>query len=153
MAELGKAEVKASDAAKHLTLKVVVTGQQLFRFRCWLGVLVLKLAARIIGCQVDVSLLGGHRDPAPSPSLAIPPIHLSVDELAKGIAGITWEEARRIRVWLDGMEVKQVMAYDCEAGWVERLELDCCGRMIVRDDRVAIERVRGTVAAEYREAA
>lgn len=47
MAELGK--LRASDLLKSVTLTVKITGLRSFRVRVWLGVQLLKLAARIIG--------------------------------------------------------------------------------------------------------
>lgn len=39
-----------------LTLKVEISSAsvRLFKFRLWLGALVLKLAARIIGCGIEI---------------------------------------------------------------------------------------------------
>lgn len=59
MAELGTIRMPMSSAAKRVTLSVKLTGRTRFAIRLWCGVHLIKLAARIIGCGVEISLPTG----------------------------------------------------------------------------------------------
>lgn len=147
--------VRVGRVVKEMRLEVQVTGMGVAKVRMSLGVLFLSLAARIIGCQLEVSLQARDLGPASSPSLAIPPVRLSVADLGRADAPIGWADATRIRVCLDGVEQREVVAYDCEAGTVERLMRDKLGEHMLTPDRqrIAVEIVKGTVTAEFREPA
>jgi len=143
------AELRVPVSAAGLKLRVKVNLSRTFRVRAWLGVLLLKLAGWVIGLDMELEL-NGPRDPAPAPSLAIPPVRQSVHALDRADAPVTYEDARRIKVTLDGMVVKNVVAYDCEEGWLERHLRNRAGEHVIRNDHLVLERVRGTVTAEYR---
>jgi hypothetical protein len=123
------------------------------KFRTTLGIHLLNLAARVIGCQLEVTLAGGARDPAPRPSLAAPPVRLSVEDFERGVAPVDWSDANRIRIMLDGVEMRDVTAYDCEAGWIERLRRDRQRELVIKDEKLERERVQGAVTVEYRKVA
>lgn len=42
----------AGHAMRHVTIRVDVTGVRTWRVRLWLGGLVLRLAARVMGCGI-----------------------------------------------------------------------------------------------------
>jgi len=50
-----KAEVSLPDAMKGIRLDVVLTGQRETSVRLRMGAWLIKLAARVIGCDVDVA--------------------------------------------------------------------------------------------------
>lgn len=56
----------------------------------------------------------------------------------------------RLIIRVNGTELKDVSAYDAEAGWVERLERDIEGKPVLLKARgeFAIERVKGAVAVD-----
>lgn len=65
--------------------------------------------------------------------------HILINDLGR--------QGKRLSVLLDGEEVQHVVAYDCEAGWVERHKLNSAGERFVVNNRIASERVTGTVHA------
>lgn len=60
---------------------------------------------------------------------------------------------RAVEVWLDGYEQHKVLAYDCEAGTVERFKVHNFGDIIVHDDEPVTEVVSGHVAVRWRKRA
>lgn len=64
------------------------------------------------------------------------------------------EIGRRLRVFVDGVEQKQVIKYDCEAGTVLRNKLDENGQAQidpVKRDEVWTEALTGQVTVEWSE--
>lgn len=53
---MATAEVNMGEAIGGLTLECVITGAKRARLRLRIGTLVMMLAARIIGCRVEVSM-------------------------------------------------------------------------------------------------
>lgn len=149
---MATSSLKVPLTTQGITLQVRVTGVTSFRVRTWLGSQLLKLAAWVIGLTLELSI-GGPPGPAPRPSLAVPPIRLSVADLGKPDRPVTWEEAARIQVMLDGVEVRDVLAYDCEAGTVERQKRDRAGELVVQDGNLVTEVVSGEVIAQIRQLA
>lgn len=147
MAEVGTIEIPASAAVGKLTLGVKVTGLSRQRLRSWFGVRLMKLAAWVIGCQCEISFDGCEAG-AFKPSLALPPLRLSVNDVTRGV--VDWAEATRIKVMLDGVEVRDVLAYDGAAGWVERNTRDDRGDLVIDGADLVTERVHGTVTVEWR---
>ncbi len=49
-----------STVASHITLNVRVTGERLFFARFWMAVQIMKLAALVAGCGINVEL--NHKD-------------------------------------------------------------------------------------------
>ena len=49
------AKVHLPDAMRGMTLDIVVTGARQAAFRTWIGCHLLKLGARVMGCDVNVS--------------------------------------------------------------------------------------------------
>lgn len=45
-----------SELAREMTMEVeiYVTGVRWFKFKCWLGAKIMRLAARIIGCGIEI---------------------------------------------------------------------------------------------------
>lgn len=56
MATIGTLPLKISELAKEaaLNVEIKVTGLRWFRFRLWCGRQLLKLAARVIGCNIVI---------------------------------------------------------------------------------------------------
>lgn len=76
-----------------------------------------------------------------------PPRRYSVDD-AK--SALEWQ-GPHLRVRLDGREVSHVCAYDCAAGWIDRLVTDEQGQFKVDAEGRAVEceTLRGNVAVEW----
>ncbi|PHP20319.1 hypothetical protein CG471_07920 [Sphingobium sp. IP1] len=74
------------------------------------------------------------------------PSRLSIDD-----ADIDWDIAARLRIELNGTEQHRVVAYDAEAGWVDRHEVDVAGDVVIDRVRgqVSIERVTGLVVVSF----
>ncbi|MCW2395878.1 MULTISPECIES: hypothetical protein [unclassified Sphingobium] len=68
------------------------------------------------------------------------PVRLSVDD-----EGYDHTIGQRCRVYLDGVEIVQVVAYDTEAGTVTRCQRGPDGVLIIRDDEFAMETLTGKV--------
>jgi hypothetical protein len=51
-----KAEVSMADAMNSLTLKVKVTRKREWASRIWCGMVLLKLAAFVMGCGISVDV-------------------------------------------------------------------------------------------------
>lgn len=49
-----KGAISMQEAVRAMTLTVEVTGVRAARARLWLGLKLLKLAARVIGCGIDI---------------------------------------------------------------------------------------------------
>jgi len=49
-----KAEVTGSEMLREMTLTVKIGGVTAMRLRLWLGLLVIRAGARIIGCGIEV---------------------------------------------------------------------------------------------------
>lgn len=96
---------------KETTINVRVTGMPVLRVRLWLGTQLLKLARAVIGCMMDVTF--GPR-PVTYDKDGIPQRY-SID-----MQGYDHELAQRLAVFLDGVEQDKVVAYDVEAGMIER---------------------------------
>lgn len=63
-----------------------------------------------------------------------------------------WGEiAPRIRVFVDGVEQKEVVEYDCDAGTVLRNKLDADGKAQLTQDKSEVlrETVKGVVTVEW----
>lgn len=59
--------------------------------------------------------------------------------------------ARRVRVFVSGVQQEFVIAYDCDAGWVERYERSADNRFITNGRGApSVETVRGNVTAVLR---
>lgn len=53
------------------------------------------------------------------------------------------------RVFVDGVEQRNVMSYDIDAGRVTRCAQDARGHLIIRDDEVVTEVVTGCVKVSH----
>lgn len=54
MAGLGPVKIDAAPAMRRVHMDVVITYTRTARFRMWLGLKLLFLAARVLLCRVDV---------------------------------------------------------------------------------------------------
>lgn len=65
-----------------------------------------------------------------------------------------WDPAigSRLCIKVDGVEQHRVIAYDAEAGWVDRYETDLQGHIVVdrQGERASVERVSGRVTVALR---
>lgn len=50
-----------------------------------------------------------------------------------------------VRVFLDGVEMREVIAYDMDAGTIERISRDAGGKLVMVGDDFATETLHGTV--------
>ena len=46
--------INANDAVKDITLKVNITGLNVFRARLWIGSKLIKAGAFIVGCDIKI---------------------------------------------------------------------------------------------------
>ena len=49
-----KAEIDAAVLTKHLTMQVDIRGVNTLRFRLWIGLALIRLAVRAIGCKLEI---------------------------------------------------------------------------------------------------
>lgn len=70
-----------------------------------------------------------------------------------GQADFDPEIGRRLRISVDGVEQKEVVEYDCDAGTVLKNKLGADGRPMLNDERddVLRETVRGLVTVEWKD--
>lgn len=54
---MAQAHVHMPDVMSGLTLTVRTTGKNAMKARLWLGMQMLKLSARIMGCGIEISLV------------------------------------------------------------------------------------------------
>lgn len=50
------AKLPMSDVTRNLELKICVTGVKTWRVRLWLGALLMRFAAWVIGCKCEVEV-------------------------------------------------------------------------------------------------
>lgn len=53
---IGEVNVPMSEVMSGLTLNVRITGMKITKARLWLGEQLLKLAALVMGCGIEISL-------------------------------------------------------------------------------------------------
>lgn len=77
-----------------------------------------------------------------------PPIRYSV-----GQPDYDQEIGRRLRIMVDGVEMKEVIEYDCEAGLIVRFKLGEDGRPMLnaKRDEIVRETVHGIVTVEWKD--
>lgn len=63
------------------------------------------------------------------------------------------EIAQHMSIFLDGVEQRDVISYDCNAGTVERCKTNADGDIYVEPgtDDVAVETLKGVVTVEWKE--
>jgi len=59
---MAQVDLSLPDVMKGITLDIVVTGARRTRVRIWAGGQLLKLGARVMGCDVDVCAEPTHAD-------------------------------------------------------------------------------------------
>lgn len=77
------------------------------------------------------------------------PRRASVDDIPAG--RLTWEDAQRLKVLLDGDEQEYVIAYDCDAGTVTRFVTGIGGKPVFDEERQDLirETVTGAVTVQW----
>jgi hypothetical protein len=144
--------VPMSKAIGQVTLHVRVKGVRIATLRIKLGTLLLKLAARIIGTQIEINM-GGEFDELPPPEprrymmvgdLEVPR-QASVREGSPLHVSNVFDWGSKVDVLLDGTRQDSVVSFDIDAGFVRVCRLDATGKMFVADDEIATEVRRGRV--------
>ncbi len=140
-----KAEIHAPDLMRRLTVDIHVTGMAEYRVRLLLGVLIMRLAVFVLGCNVNIT--GTSNDPlAPEYDDLGLPIRLDVNHQEWD-----WHNPFNFEVFLDGVLQSELTAFDRDAGWVERYRLRD-GKPYVDGDQIAMERVCGIVTVRRKQA-
>lgn len=96
------------------------------------------------GCGRSI-LKGLTRETCPHAKDASPPAAHSIEK--DGVP------ARPIRIFLDGEEISDVIAYDTVAGWLQKYQTDAEGRITYDriGDKIHSERLTGVVTVEWRD--
>jgi hypothetical protein len=121
---------------REVTMQLRVTGQTSASVRIWIGAKLIALAAWIMGTCIELCF-----GDEPSVGAFVIPKQMSVFD-----ADFDWRAAR-LQVSLDGVEMTNVVAYDLEAGTVDRYRADEDGIFIREGDAIglAVERLTGEV--------
>jgi hypothetical protein len=75
-----------------------------------------------------------------------PPRRLSVSD-----EGFEPELGQSIEIWLDGYKQDRVLAYDCQAGTIERMKVEGFGDPIIDGDQFVTETVSGRVLVRWKQ--
>ncbi|WP_242183227.1 hypothetical protein [Sphingomonas sp. CARO-RG-8B-R24-01] len=73
------------------------------------------------------------------------PAVLSIEEGEPGFRPDWQDIAFDLNIFVDGVEQRNVVSYDCNAGLVKRFLISASGRFIVEGDQVVLETIHGTV--------
>jgi hypothetical protein len=152
--------IPMSNAVGKVTLRIRVKGVRIASLRIKAGTLLLRLAAWVIGTQLEINM-GGEFD-------ELPPLHgrrtyemiagvevprqLSIREGSPLFVSNFHEYGQRFDIYLDGIKQNQVVSYDIDGGFVRLNRLDEKGIPFVADDEIATEVRRGFVEIRPREA-
>ena len=147
MAEIGEVRISRGKVLSQLTVRLKVDWPIGFWWRTEMGVWLIRLAQWVSGVPIEVSPPPPER---PGASLALPPTRLCVDDLIRGY--LSWDEARHLHCLLNGQEMRQVVAYDCEEGWIECVQRNEAGDLIIIDEAIQHERHTGEVSVFYKRA-
>ncbi|CAN5369409.1 hypothetical protein BH10PSE14_BH10PSE14_04490 [soil metagenome] len=86
-------------------------------------------------------------------ALMAPPSAFSVRKGEPGYLPYWRQSGPRFDVLLDGVTLAKVVAYDCDAGWVRRLQTDADGRYVINSVEgtlcCAEETLTGTVTVAW----
>jgi hypothetical protein len=124
-------------------LQVRVRFHRIAGARLWLGARLMRLAAWVVGCGVTIDT------GAPVPSMAGKgSVPVSYDVRSPGYDNAV---GIRLRISLDGVEMRRVVAYDIAAGTIERHVTTAAGRPVLTADRTAIamETLTGEVEVDW----
>lgn len=118
--------ISMPETMRKVTLQVRVVGVRRTRARMWIGTQLLRVAAWIIGCGIEI---GAGDSPATFDEDGVPS-RLSVDDK------IFPRYVTRLDIFLDGVEQDRVTSYDKEKGeltaWVGDVLATKRGRVEVR---------------------
>lgn len=78
--------------------------------------------------------------------MTAPPVRSSVDD-----PHIDWSIASRTMIFLDGIEQRQVLSYDCAAGTLERYATGPAGNLIIKGDELRVENLTGVVSVGWKQ--
>ena len=78
--------------------------------------------------------------------MTAPPVRSSVDD-----PHIDWGIAQRTAIFLDGIEQRQVLSYDCEIGTLERYATRPDGNLIIDGDDLRVEHLTGVVSVGWKQ--
>lgn len=73
---------------------------------------------------------------------------VSVNSKDRGIQDMVLANGRRVRVFLDGIEINEVITADSKLGIVERYKSDAAGKPVISGDEAARETLTGEVRIE-----
>lgn len=73
------------------------------------------------------------------------PAVLSIEEGEPGYRPDWQDFAFDLNIFVDGVEQRNVVSYDCNAGLLKRLQVSESGRFIVEGNQVLLETISGTV--------
>ncbi len=134
-----------SGAMRGVTIKVRLTGRRRMAARLWIGALLVRAAAKVIGCIVELDTRTDEQRGAMLGAGATP-LRLSVDD-----PDYDWRLGRNLRVMVDGVEVTDVVSFDVEQATVVRLVRSAAGRFIVdpKHERAERETLLGEVAVTW----
>jgi hypothetical protein len=138
-------DVTSASAMRSMTLDVRLTGKRRMDARVWLGCRLIRLAAWVCGCGYGVSVdLRKDNERHGMTGYAGVPIRLAVND-----ADFDHHLGSRLRIMLDGVEMRDVTAYDIDAGTITRHAHDARGRLVVKGQQLVVEVLRGDVAVGW----
>lgn len=135
-------DVHASQLIAQIELRVRF--RRLTGARLWLGGRLMRFAAWVAGCPVEIEV-ADHRPASMAGKGAVPIRYDARDPAFDQAVG------NRLRVSLDGVEMGYVVAYDMAAGTVLRHATDARGSVYLNPERTEIvtETLTGDVAVDW----
>lgn len=133
-----------SRAIESMTLSIRLIGAKRTAVRVWLGTMLMRFAAWIIGCNVEI-------DTSPATAGSMVPLCDVPPRYDVNDPGYRWEVGRHLRVMLDGVEVSDVVAYDIAARTITRHAKDATGTVYIdhATERLAVETLVGAVTVDW----
>lgn len=136
----------------NITLHIRIKGVRIAALRIKAGTLLLKLAAFVIGTQIEIDM-GGEFDELPPAGIRSyetigdveVPRQLSVRHGSPLYVSNFYEIGQKIDVFLDGVKQEEIISYDADAGYVRVNKLDDKGHAFVAGDEIATEIRRGRI--------
>lgn len=108
-------KVDLDELVGELKVDIVVVGGLKSSLRFRLGLWLIRLAAVVLPTQTEVTLAEAlPKARCRSGAKGKPPVAYDV-----GASDYDFEVGKRVRVFLDGVHLDKVSAYDAEEGWVE----------------------------------
>jgi hypothetical protein len=111
------ASITMPELMRNITLHIRVTGQRVTAIRFWLGTRLLRLAAWVIGCGIEIDT----ESPITFDAYGVP------SRYGVGDAHLDASAAQRLIVYLDGVEQDKVVSYNIDRGeiiaWVDLIQV------------------------------